>query len=204
MAAVVVRRLALLSALVCLFSTVGTLTTWALLRVDSAGPVAVRESAPASSPSSGRERAALDAGQERSGAVAPAAATVRAMRARAVLVTWDAHRASAWADADVARLRALYAPGSRTGRLDVRMLRRWRAREMRVEGMTTQVHALRVLASSPGHWRLRVTDRLVGAVAVGPTTRLPLPGDGWTERTLELRRAGRGWQVVEARRSARP
>lgn len=100
-------------------------------------------------------------------------------------------------------LRALYVPGSRTGRRDARMLTRWRARELRVEGMRTQVREFRVLARSPGRWRLRVTDRVVGSVAVGRSSELALPDDGWNERTIELRRETDGWRVAEVRGSAR-
>ena len=58
--------------------------------------------------------------------------------ASAALHDWDDRRASAWAAADPAALRALYEPGSAAGRVDVAMLRAWRERGLRVEGLLVE------------------------------------------------------------------
>jgi hypothetical protein len=77
---------------------------------------------------------------------APAAASQRPVPDPAgVLAGWDERRADAWARADAGALADLYAPGSRSGAADVRLLRAYARRGLRVEGLTTQVLALRVV-----------------------------------------------------------
>lgn len=116
-----------------------------------------------------------------------------------VLAAWDRERARAWAAGDVAALRALYVDGSRAGAADVRMLRAWLARGLRVEGLTTQVLALDVVDRGPHRLVLRVTDRVVGARAVGTGTGTrPLPVARPAERQVVLRRVAGEWRVVEA------
>lgn len=116
----------------------------------------------------------------------------------AVLAAWDARRARVWERGDVAGLAALYAEGSRAGRADVRLLRRYRDRGLRVEGLSTQVLALDVLRRSPRRLLLVVTDRVVGGVAVGGAVPVALPRDRASTRQVELTRApGMPWQVVE-------
>ena len=63
-----------------------------------------------------------------------------------------------------------------------------------MEGLRIQVLAWSVVARRPDRLVLRVTDRLVGGVAVRPdgSTRARLPADRPTERRLTLvRREGR-------------
>lgn len=60
-----------------------------------------------------------------------------------------------------------------------------------------QLLAVRVLQERPGRLRLRVTDRLTGAVAVGPPGRVRLPSDTASTRVVVLVRRGGGWQVAE-------
>ncbi|NYE38675.1 hypothetical protein F4692_003825 [Nocardioides cavernae] len=118
----------------------------------------------------------------------------------AVLAAWDARRARAWAEADVRGLARLYVEGSRAGRADVRLLRHYRERGLRVEGLTTQVLALEVVERGPRRLELVVTDRVVGGEAVGGATAVALPGDRASTREVVLvRGAGGAWQVVEAR-----
>jgi hypothetical protein len=124
--------------------------------------------------------------------------------ALAVLHRWDARRAAAWASGSPQRLRALYVRGSSTGAADVRLLRRYRSRGLRVTGMRTQVLDARVLAARPGRCTLRVTDRLASAVAVhhGRATRLPRDAAGATVVTL-VHQAG-VWRVARVREVSGP
>ena len=135
-------------------------------------------------------------------AVAPAArdiGVVDAVGSLAVLRDWDRARAAAWEDGDPAALRDLYARGSAAGRADVAMLRRWTDRGLRVEGMSMQVLAVELRLRTDRRLVLVVTDRLVGAVAVGAAgRRADLPRDGATRRRLEFRRAGADWLLASA------
>ena len=122
--------------------------------------------------------------------------------ATAVLRSWDAARSRAFAAGDTDALRRLYVEGSPAGRSDVRLLRAYLRRGLRVEGMRMQVLALEVLDERGRRLRLRVTDRLAGAVAVGPGARWPLPRDRASTRDVELRRDPAGeWQVRSVRES---
>lgn len=131
---------------------------------------------------------------------APTAASGHpAPRPAAVLAGWDQRRAAAWARGDAAALAELYAPGSRSGAADVRLLRAYAGRGLRVEGLTTQVLALRVVERSPRRLVLVVTDRVVGGSAVGGAAPVALPADrASTRRVLLVRQRGR-WVVAEAR-----
>lgn len=141
-------------------------------------------------------------------AVAPAArdiGVVRAVGSLAVLRDWDRARAAAWEAGDLAALRDLYLPGSAAGRADVAMLRRWTARGLRVEGMAMQVLAVELRLRTDRRLVLVVTDRLVGAVAVGPGgRRADLPRDGATRRRLEFRRSDGDWLLASAVEAVSP
>jgi hypothetical protein len=131
---------------------------------------------------------------------APAAASQRPVPDPAgVLAGWDERRADAWARADAGALADLYAPGSRSGAADVRLLRAYARRGLRVEGLTTQVLALRVVERSPRRLVLVVTDRVVGGSAVGGAAPVALPADRASTRRVELVRRRGSWVVVEAR-----
>jgi hypothetical protein len=119
--------------------------------------------------------------------------------ALAVLHAWDRARADAWAAGDARALGALYTPGSAAGRRDVAMLRRWSDRGLVVRGMAMQVLDARLRVRTADRMVVVVTDRLTGAVAVGPGVRRPLPEDRASTRTLTLRRGARVWQVVSVR-----
>jgi hypothetical protein len=129
---------------------------------------------------------------------APVAAAVPVvdLPAADVLRAWDEQRAAAYAAGSVRQLRQLYVAGSTAGRSDVRVLRAFLARGLVVEGMRTQVLALRVVEQGPRRLRLEVTDRLARAVAVGPGDRAVLPRDQPDTRRVTLLRGEDGaWRV---------
>jgi hypothetical protein len=135
--------------------------------------------------------------------LARAAAPPATFPASDVLRAWDAARADAFAEGDVAALRSLYVEGSGAGTSDVALLRAYLRRGLRVEEMRMQLLAVEVLREERGRLRLRVTDRLAGAFAVGEGTRVALPQDAASTRVVELRRApGGGWRVAAVRASA--
>lgn len=113
-----------------------------------------------------------------------------------VLHAWDQRRAAAYAAGSVEGLRRLYVDGSTAGRADVRMLRRYVARALVVDGMATQVLSLDVLRVRPSTVRLRVTDRLVGAEARSPTRSWPLPRDSPSSRVVTLRYVEGRWLMA--------
>jgi hypothetical protein len=116
-----------------------------------------------------------------------------------VLAAWDERRAAAWARGDAEALADLYAPGSRSGAADVRLLRAYARRGLRVEGLTTQVLGLRVVERTPRRLVLVVTDRVVGGSAVGGAAPVALPADRASTRRVVLERQRGRWVVAEAR-----
>jgi hypothetical protein len=147
------------------------------------------------------------AGPDHSGGVsaprlARAVAAPATFPASDVLRSWDTARAAAFADGDVAALRSLYVEGSAAGTSDVALLRDYLRRGLRVEGMHMQLLAVEVLREERRLLRLRVTDRLAGAVAVGEGIRVVLPHDAASTRVVELRRSPGGrWRVATVRGS---
>jgi hypothetical protein len=126
---------------------------------------------------------------------APHAAEVR--DALALLHTWDARRAAAYATGSGRRLRDLYVPGSAAGAADLRLLGDYRSRALRVPGLRTQVLELAVLQRRPDRWTLRVTDRVQGGVAVHAGRRLALPRDAASTRVLTMVQGGDDrWRVA--------
>jgi hypothetical protein len=111
-----------------------------------------------------------------------------------VLHDWDERRAEAWAADDGEALRALYADGSAAGRHDVAMLRAWRARGLHVEGMRTQLIAVRVRHCASRTLVLEVVDRLAGAHA--EPGGLALPRGAAARRTVTMQRTAGEWRVV--------
>ncbi len=115
----------------------------------------------------------------------------------AVLRAWDRRRAAAWAAGDERRLRRLYAPGSRAGTADARLLAGYRARGVTVRGLRMQVLAVTVLDRAPGRLRLRVIDRVAAATAVRGGRRSTLPRDAATTHVVLLVRGPTGpWRVA--------
>jgi hypothetical protein len=112
-----------------------------------------------------------------------------------VLWEWDDRRAAAYATGSVPQLRRLYVDGSAAGRADVRRLRGYVGRGLVVTGMRMQLLAVEELRVSPRLLRLRVTDRLVGAVAHRRAASIGLPRDSVSTHELTLSRVGRDWRV---------
>lgn len=131
----------------------------------------------------------------------PVAVTTTRAEAEAagVLRAWDRHRADAWASGDAASLAALYVPGASAGDADVAMLGDWMARGLAVDGLTTQLLAVRVLDRGPRRWVLLVRDRVTGAVARGAGATQRLRAGTVTERRVVLRRLGGDWRVASVR-----
>ena len=119
-----------------------------------------------------------------------------------ILADWDERRATAWADGDPAALRALYAKGSRAGAADVRLLRRYADRGLRVTGLRTQVLSLAVLEREDDLLSLMVTDRIVGGRASGGGETVRLPADRASTRRIDLVKVGEEWLVDEVRDQA--
>jgi hypothetical protein len=129
----------------------------------------------------------------------PVSATTDALL---VLRDWDERRADAYAAGSTDRLRDLYVPGA--GTADLRMLRDYRSRGLRVVGMRTQLLSVAVLERHPARWTVRVTDRLDGAVAVHGDQRTPLPHDTSSIHLLTLVRSAAGrWRVAGVEAAAR-
>jgi hypothetical protein len=126
-----------------------------------------------------------------------ARATTGVLHASEVLQAWDHLRGVAWSRADAPALADLYTPASRTGRRDVRDLRRWRGRGLRVVGLRQQVSGLRVRAETSRRLVLVITDRTVGGVAVGHRRRTALPASAWAQHRIVLRRVGDRWLVED-------
>ena len=122
-----------------------------------------------------------------------------ALRAASALHVWDARRAAAYARGDAAALRRLYLPGSGAGARDVRVLEAYADRGLVVRGLRTQVLALEVRGSGPDRVRLEVTDRTVGARAVGGGVRAVLPRDAPSTRVVVLRALAGEWRVASVR-----
>lgn len=123
--------------------------------------------------------------------------------ALALLREWDDRRARAWTDGDLAALTDLYTATSRTGRRDRAMLAAWSTRGLRVNGLRTQVLTASLRAWAPGRFTLEVTDRVVGAQAVGDRV-LPLPRDRASAWAVTMRRVAGTWRVAEVRPAPPP
>jgi hypothetical protein len=108
----------------------------------------------------------------------------------------DAARTQAFVADDQERLGDVYA-GERAARADIGVLRSYRERGLRLEGMLLVRESCRVTASSRQRVTIDVVDRL------GPTSvrqadgrRLDLPRDRPTRRTVVLERVGDVWRVA--------
>jgi hypothetical protein len=137
-----------------------------------------------------------------SGASAVRASAERpVVRALGQLRRWDERRAAAYAASDLGRLRRLYAPGSRAGARDVRILRSYADRGLIVEELAVQVLDVRLVSASPQSVRLRVLDRVAGGAVVPTSGRgeAMLPSGRPTLRTVTMVDLGDGWVVRSVR-----
>lgn len=116
--------------------------------------------------------------------------------AAAVLRDWDVARAAAWAAGDPAALGALYLPGAAAGQRDVRLLRTYLARGLRVNGLQFQRLQIRVLAQDDDLLRLDVVERLLPASVRSGSVVRRLPAGQPVRRVVELRRVGGSWRVA--------
>lgn len=156
----------------------------------------------------GAAAAVVEAGRQpvAAGPVPPAMPT-----AVQVLERWDRQRAAAYSSGDLTRLRALYHPGSRTGRADEMVLAAWSRRGLRVHDLRMQLLAYDVGEQSAHRIELTVTDRMHRAVALGPRpcarcppVRARLPAGQAKRRTITFLRCGGGWVIDEVRAAAPP
>lgn len=121
---------------------------------------------------------------------------------RSLLAQWDDRRAAAWSQGDPQALRGLYVAGSRSGEADVALLQDYVDRGLTVAGLRTQVLSLDVRHHDEDSLRLVVTDRVVGASAVGKAGPVPLPRDRPSTRRITMRRVQGEWLVAEVRDQA--
>jgi hypothetical protein len=116
-----------------------------------------------------------------------------------VLGGLDAVRAQAFVSGDEARLRDVYVD-ERSARADVEVMRSYRERGLRLEGMLLIRETCRVDGRSARQIELDVVDRL------GPTwvrtaagARRELPRDRPTRHAVVLERRGDVWRVAAVR-----
>jgi hypothetical protein len=108
----------------------------------------------------------------------------------------DIARTEAFVTGEVARLRDVYAD-ERAAKADADVLRAYRERGLRLEGMVLVREWCRVTDRSPARITFEVVDRL------GPTSvraddgrRRDLPRDRPTRRTVVLERDGEVWRIA--------
>lgn len=130
--------------------------------------------------------------------------TRRTAEALSLLREWDHRRSQAWTDGDAGALADLYTRASHTGRRDCAMLAAYAARGLRVTRLRMQVLEASVRSWTASRIRLEVTDRMVGAEAVGGGLRIPLPRDRPSMRVISLRWISGAWRVEEVTDAARP
>ena len=119
----------------------------------------------------------------------------------AVLAAWDERRSAAWAEGDAGALaRSVRRRVAARRAADVRLLRRLRPARAPGRGADARrCWPARWSARSPGRLELVVTDRVVGAEAVGSGAPVSLPVDRPSTRRVVLVREGEGWVVAEVR-----
>ncbi|CAM3244840.1 hypothetical protein NODU109028_06230 [Nocardioides dubius] len=129
-----------------------------------------------------------------------------ALRALAVLTAWSERRSRAWAAGSPEQVRALYA-SARAARAELAIWQAYRRRGLRVEGLRSQVVAIRVLSEQPGRIALLVDERSAGGRIVGDGVphQVALPQDGVDRRRVVLvHGADAGWQVARVSARDRP
>ncbi len=116
-----------------------------------------------------------------------------------VLQDWDEARAAAWAGGDAEALAALYLPGSRAGLRDVRSLRAYAVRGLRVSGIHLQRLAARVLVRDEALLRVEVVERVLSAAVDDGAVVRRLPAGQPSRRVVELRYVDGAWLVGTVR-----
>jgi hypothetical protein len=116
-----------------------------------------------------------------------------------VLGGLDAVRTEAFVTGDASRLRDVYAD-ELAAKVDVAVLRSYRERRLRLEGMALLRESCRVTDRSPGRVVLDVVDRLGPTAArTGDGKRLELPTDRPTRRTVVMHEIDDAWRIAEVR-----
>jgi hypothetical protein len=119
-----------------------------------------------------------------------------ALRAVRVLEEWQQARSRAYTSGDPGALRRLYVPRSPAGRRDVRLLRAYAARGLRLD-LATETDRLAVLVAHPDRVVVR-RHALTRAVVLRSGRRHLLPAR-WAWRTVELQALGGRWRLRSAR-----
>jgi hypothetical protein len=123
-------------------------------------------------------------------------------RAVRVLREWDARRSAALAAGDTAALRRLYVDASPLARQDVRVLRRYQERGVRLTSVSQQVASVRVRVSGRRVVEVGVVERLAVAgvrpVGSGAEPRT-LATTRYVRRELRFVRSAGGWRLSSAR-----
>lgn len=111
----------------------------------------------------------------------------RERRALRIIAAWSRRRARAWASTSAGRVRALYATPSAAG-AELALWRSYRRRDLRVEGLRSQVLAIRVLSASARRLAVVIDERSASGVVVGSDAvrRVALPQDKVDRRRVVL------------------
>lgn len=116
-----------------------------------------------------------------------------------VLGGLDAVRSQAFVTGDEARLRDVYVD-DRAARADAKVMRSYRERGLRLEGMLLAREACRTTEQSDRRIELDVVDRLGRTWVRSPDgDRRELPHDRPTHRIVVLERTGAVWRVASVR-----
>ncbi len=184
------RQLCLLTVLFGLAACTGEAPAGGLVAAGSAAVRSAEETPGTSGQASGQA----------SGQVSGSQHGRRVVRALAVLHRWDRQRVAAYAAGDPARLRRLYAPASLAGARDVRLLRAYADRGVRVADLKVQVLEAHVLAMTEHLLRIEVVDRVAGGTAISDRSPRELPGSRPETRTVTFVAGSGGWRVRSVRR----
>jgi hypothetical protein len=117
----------------------------------------------------------------------------------AILARLDQRRERAYAASDATRLREVYVRRSPVLRHDLSMLRAYRDRGVRLDGVRLRVLDVRLVDRAGPYARLRIVDRLDRATAYTSQGTVRLPRDRATARVVVLRAGAGGWRIAAVR-----
>jgi hypothetical protein len=117
----------------------------------------------------------------------------------AILARLDQRRERAYAASDATRLREVYVRRSPVLRHDLSMLRAYRDRGVRLDGVRLRVLDVRLVDRAGPYVRLRIVDRLDRATAYTSQGTVRLPRDRATARVVVLRAGAGGWRIAAVR-----